>query len=57
MFSGIAWSLYLIALHQDVQDKIHDELDFIFGEDRERDLTTEDLRSMKYLECAIKVSS
>src|SRR5207248_2823567 len=50
------WSLFYLGHHPDVQEKIHDELDSIFGDDRERDITKEDLASMKYLECCIKES-
>lgn len=47
--------MYLIGLHEDAQKKIQEELDSIFGDDRERHITTDDLKRMKYLECAIKV--
>ncbi|XP_037518309.1 cytochrome P450 4c3 isoform X1 [Rhipicephalus sanguineus] len=51
---GISWALFLIG-HQPVeQQKIHDELDAIFGSDKHRPVTSEDLREMKYLECCIK---
>ncbi|XP_064459126.1 cytochrome P450 4V2-like [Ornithodoros turicata] len=53
---GISWALYMIGLHQDVQDKIVEELDEIFGSDTERDATMEDVRRMKYLECVLKES-
>ncbi|KAH8034294.1 hypothetical protein HPB51_022747 [Rhipicephalus microplus] len=51
---GISWTLYLLGLHQDVQQKVYEELEEIFGDDRERDATMEDIKRMKYLECAIK---
>ncbi|XP_029850540.2 cytochrome P450 4c3 [Ixodes scapularis] len=53
---GISWAMYLIGLHADVQQKIHEELDGIFGEDRERPISPDDLKEMKYLECALKES-
>ncbi|XP_065301001.1 cytochrome P450 4c3-like [Dermacentor albipictus] len=53
---GISWAMYLIGLYTDVQQKIHEELDAIFGEDRERAITPDDLKEMKYLECALKES-
>ncbi|XP_077506394.1 uncharacterized protein LOC144115765 [Amblyomma americanum] len=53
---GISWAMYLIGLYTDVQQKIHEELDGIFGEDRERAITPDDLKEMKYLECALKES-
>lgn len=51
---GISWALFLIG-HQPVeQQNIHDELDAIFGSDKHRPVTSEDLREMRYLECCIK---
>ncbi|XP_054706468.1 uncharacterized protein LOC129216283 [Uloborus diversus] len=50
---AMSWSLYLIGLHPEVQEKVHAELDDIFGDD-ERDVTVDDLKSMKYLECVLK---
>ncbi|XP_077521031.1 cytochrome P450 4c3-like isoform X1 [Amblyomma americanum] len=51
---GISWALFLIGHHPREQQLIHEELDLIFGEDRERHVTSEDLKQMKYLECALK---
>uniref|UniRef100_A0A224YKM0 Cytochrome n=1 Tax=Rhipicephalus zambeziensis TaxID=60191 RepID=A0A224YKM0_9ACAR len=53
---GISWALFLIGHHPEEQHKIHEELDQIFGDDKERYVNFEDLRQMKYLECAIKES-
>ncbi|KAL1473207.1 hypothetical protein MTO96_038843 [Rhipicephalus appendiculatus] len=53
---GISWALFLIGHHPEEQRKIHEELDQIFGDDKERYVNFEDLRQMKYLECAIKES-
>ncbi|CAL1268171.1 unnamed protein product [Larinioides sclopetarius] len=53
---GISWALYLIGLHKDVQEKVHEELDGIFGDDNERHANTEDLKDMKYLDCVLKES-
>ncbi|GFW47568.1 cytochrome P450 4c3 [Trichonephila clavipes] len=51
---GISWALYNIGLRPDIQDMIHDELDRIFQDDRERPITMEDVREMKYLDCVLK---
>ncbi|XP_071034991.1 cytochrome P450 4C1 isoform X1 [Parasteatoda tepidariorum] len=51
----MSWTLYLIGLHPWVQDKVHEELDSIFGES-EREVDVEDIKDMKYLECAVKES-
>ncbi|GBM99130.1 Cytochrome P450 4V2 [Araneus ventricosus] len=53
---GISWALYLIGLHRDVQEKVHEELDQIFGDDTERDVNTDDLKDMKYLDRVLKES-
>ncbi|KFM65253.1 Cytochrome P450 4V2, partial [Stegodyphus mimosarum] len=50
---AICWSLYMIGLHPWVQDKIHEELDSIFCESN-RDVTMDDIKDMKYLECVVK---
>ncbi|KAG8200762.1 hypothetical protein JTE90_006346 [Oedothorax gibbosus] len=54
---GISWALYNIGLLPDVQARIHEELDRIFGEDRDRPVTTQDVREMKYLECVLKTKN
>ncbi|GFY72455.1 cytochrome P450 4C1 [Trichonephila inaurata madagascariensis] len=53
---GIAFALYCIGLDPGIQEKIHEELDAIFGEDHERHITMDDARNMKYLECTLKES-
>ncbi|CAL1300623.1 unnamed protein product [Larinioides sclopetarius] len=51
---GITFALYCIGLYPDVQKKIHEELDGIFGNNKQRPITMDDVRNMKYLECTIK---
>ncbi|GIY66321.1 cytochrome P450 4V2 [Caerostris extrusa] len=51
---SIAWTLYMLGLYPEVQAKVHEELDWIFGEDVERHATLDDLKDMKYLDCVIK---
>ncbi|GFR08849.1 cytochrome P450 4V2 [Trichonephila clavata] len=50
----MTWILYLIGLHPDVQEKIHEELDRIFGSDVDRHVTESDLNDLKYLDCVLK---
>ncbi len=38
------------------QRKIQEELDEIFGNDKDRNITAADIAKMKYLECSIKES-
>lgn len=54
--SALMWLLYLLGLYPEVQAKVHDELDRVFGDDRKRPVTMEDLNELKYLECVIKES-
>lgn len=51
---GISWALYLIGLDPGVQAKLHEEMDNIFGDDTERNITAEDIRDMRYLDCVLK---
>ncbi|XP_067140052.1 cytochrome P450 4V2-like [Centruroides vittatus] len=52
----LSWTLYLIGLHQEVQLKLQEEQQIIFGNDINRQVTLDDLKEMKYLECVIKES-
>ncbi|XP_041971591.1 cytochrome P450 4C1-like isoform X2 [Aricia agestis] len=51
----LTYTLLLLANHPDVQKKVIEELDDIFGKDT-RDATMEDLSAMKYLDLVIKES-
>ncbi|XP_023244118.1 cytochrome P450 4C1-like [Centruroides sculpturatus] len=50
----VSWTLYLLSQNEDIQKKVHEELDAIFGTDTDRSITNEDLYEMKYMECVIK---
>lgn len=52
---AVIWALYLIGLNANVQEKIIDEIDMIFGNDFERPVTIEDLKDMEYLDRVLKV--
>ncbi|CAF3843724.1 unnamed protein product [Rotaria sordida] len=54
--AAINYCCYLVGCHQDVQEKIHAEMDTIFGDDKERACTMEDIQQMTYLDCVIKES-
>lgn len=49
----ISWACHCIGSDSNVQKKIHEELDNIFG-DSDRHVTVDDLSKMNYLELAIK---
>ncbi|XP_023238259.1 cytochrome P450 4c3-like isoform X2 [Centruroides sculpturatus] len=53
---GISWTLFLLGLYQDAQEKVFRELNDIFGDDTNRTIKTDDLKEMKYLERVIKES-
>ncbi len=54
---AILWSLHLIGLDPEVQEKVHLEIDSVFGDDKTRPVNSEDLKQLKYLECCIRRSS
>ncbi|CAN7947280.1 unnamed protein product [Ixodes hexagonus] len=53
---GISWALFLIGHNPVEQQKLHEELDSIFGDDTERHVNYEDMKELGYLECVIKES-
>lgn len=54
--ASTTYALFLLGLHPEVQKKVHDELDSVFGTDYKRPVVREDLTNMKYIECVIKES-
>ncbi|GBN20447.1 Cytochrome P450 4V2 [Araneus ventricosus] len=55
--AAVRWALYLIGLYADVQAKLHEEIDQVFGKDLQRPVTEEDLKQLQYLDCVLKESS
>ncbi|CAN7976528.1 unnamed protein product, partial [Ixodes persulcatus] len=53
---GISWALFLLGHSPVDQQKVHDELDFIFGNDTKRPVSHRDMKEMRYMECVIKES-
>ncbi|KAM7305459.1 cytochrome P450 4V2 [Ixodes scapularis] len=54
--TSTCWTLNLLAHNRDAQRKVHAELDGIFGGNLDGEITADDLRKMKYLECCLKES-
>ncbi|KAJ8024253.1 Cytochrome P450 4V2 [Holothuria leucospilota] len=54
--ASIAFAMYFIGRHPAVQRKIQEELDLVFGNDRDRMVTKEDLQKLDYLSCVMKES-
>jgi cytochrome P450 len=53
--AAASWACHLIGSHPEVQKKLHEEMDTIFGNST-RPTTNDDLRDLKYLDCVIKES-
>ncbi|XP_028969051.1 cytochrome P450 4c3-like [Galendromus occidentalis] len=51
---GITWATYLIGLHPEVQEKIFEEMESVFGGDHTCTVTNEHLRQLKYLDMVLK---
>ncbi|XP_052865196.1 cytochrome P450 4C1-like [Anopheles cruzii] len=51
--AGMSWALFLLALHPEIQEQVHQEIDSIFG-DSDRPATMHDLNEMKLLERCLK---
>lgn len=54
--ANVSFTLFALGAYPDIQEKVWEELDSIFGQDKQRPATSEDLSRMKYLECVIKES-
>ncbi|KAJ8024059.1 Cytochrome P450 4V2 [Holothuria leucospilota] len=54
--TSLIMAMYLIGRHPKVQKKIQEELERVFGNDRERFLTSDDLQQLEYLSCVMKES-
>lgn len=52
--AAVSWVLFMLGLHPKVQAKVHKELDEVFGDDRERNVTNDDIQKLQYLSCVIK---
>jgi cytochrome P450 family 4 subfamily V len=52
--AAINFTCFMIASHPEVQQKLHEEIDRVFGTDHDRPSTIEDLNELNYLECVIK---
>lgn len=51
--TGMNWALHLLGCNPEIQAKVHQELDSVFGDDS-RDVDFDDLRNLPYLECCLK---
>jgi len=52
--AAMNFAIHLIGANRDVQAKVHEEIDRVFGGDRQRDVTIDDLKELKYLENCVK---
>nr|CAD7576509.1 unnamed protein product [Timema californicum] len=54
--TSLSFTMMLLGFHQDVQRKVLEELDAVFGYDVDRSVSMEDLNNLKYTEQVIKES-
>ncbi|KAI9563275.1 hypothetical protein GHT06_010733 [Daphnia sinensis] len=52
--TAMVWFFFLMAKYPEHQQLIVNELDSVFGDDRDRPCTIQDISELKYLECCIK---
>ena len=48
-----SWACHLIGSHPEVQKKLHEEMDRVYG-DSTRHVENDDFKELKYLDCVIK---
>ncbi|XP_063075460.1 cytochrome P450 4V2 [Engraulis encrasicolus] len=53
--ASMNWAIHLLGSHPEVQRKVQQELQEVFGES-DRPVNTEDLKRLRYLECVVKES-
>ncbi|GIY42948.1 cytochrome P450 4V2 [Caerostris extrusa] len=53
---ALSWTLYCLGVYPEVQKAAFEEINDIFSDDPDRNVTREDLTRMKYMECVIKES-
>ncbi|XP_077504616.1 cytochrome P450 4c3-like [Amblyomma americanum] len=52
--TAASFAIHLLGNHPETLAKVHEELDAVFGSDRERPVTVEDIKQLKYLDCVLK---
>ncbi|XP_049267338.1 cytochrome P450 4c3-like [Rhipicephalus sanguineus] len=51
---AISWCIYFLGLHPEIQRRVHEELDAVFGDHEDMGCTQEDLKRLQYMECCVK---
>ncbi|CAG7690227.1 unnamed protein product, partial [Allacma fusca] len=54
--SSLMFTLFLLAMYPEEQNKVIQEVDDVFGKDKDRCVTYQDLTNLKYLEFCLKES-
>lgn len=52
--AAMTWAVYLLGRHQEIQEKVYEEINQVFNGDKNRPVTMVDLRRLVYLEMVIK---
>lgn len=50
---AMVWIIYRVGLNAKVQEKVHEEVDRVFGANTHRDLTYDDLQNLEYLDSVV----
>uniref|UniRef100_F7ARF4 Uncharacterized protein n=1 Tax=Ciona intestinalis TaxID=7719 RepID=F7ARF4_CIOIN len=54
--AAMTWTVYLIGRYPDIQEKLHEEIDSVFHDDKEGVISNSQLQKLSYLERVIKES-
>lgn len=52
--STVAFAFYLLARNPHIQERVHEELDQVFGNDPDITITMDDLQKLEYMNCVMK---
>lgn len=52
---AISWTLYMLGLHQDIQNKVREEIDHVLDSSSNCNfISSKEAKELKYLECVLK---
>ncbi|XP_037269503.2 cytochrome P450 4V2 [Rhipicephalus microplus] len=52
--TSLAYTLYLLGHHPEIQAKVQEEIDLVCGDDWDKPPTAEELKNLTYMECVLK---
>lgn len=45
----------MLGTYPHIQERVHQEIDAVLGDDPQREITLDDIKELRYLECVLKV--